>query len=53
MMMSWTNRKHAAKRPGYSGTGACLRVRLSSSPVNIFSGKLGQETSIDSRNIRH
>jgi len=54
MLMSWTYKETTAKRQPYAGMrGVCLRVDLSLSSVNIFSGRLGQATSIDSRHIRH
>jgi hypothetical protein len=57
MMMSWTYQEHTAKRQPCAGRrGVCLRMRLSLASVslgtNIFGGRLGQETSIDSRYIR-
>jgi hypothetical protein len=54
MMTSWTNHEHTAKRQRRGGMRAvCLPTVLSLSPVNRFNGKLGNETSIDSRYSRH
>jgi hypothetical protein len=54
MLTSWTYKEHTPKQPAYAGMGGvCLRVGLSLSSVNIFGGRLGQETSIDSRHTRH
>ncbi len=54
MLTSWTYKEHTAKRPSCAGMrGVCLSVSLSLSPINIFGGRLGQETSIDSRHNRH
>jgi hypothetical protein len=55
MLTSWTFKEHTAKRqPCAAIYGAVYALRLSlSSVINTFSGRLGQETSIDSRHIRH
>jgi len=57
MMTSWTYKEHTAKPTSCAGMrGLCLASALSlasvTSGVNIFDGKLGQATSIDSRYIR-
>ena len=60
ILSTWTNRKHAAQRPYFSGMPGVvcfgLSFGLSSSPASILGGRLGQEAttgSIDSRHIRH
>ncbi|HZE68791.1 MAG TPA: hypothetical protein VE135_04595 [Pyrinomonadaceae bacterium] len=53
MMTSRTYKEHVDKwQPSAAMRGVCLRTGLSLSPVNTFSGRLGQATSIDSRYIR-
>ena len=53
MMKSRTYKEHVAKRqPSPAMRAACLRIGLSLSSVNTFSGRLGQMTSIDSRYVR-
>ena len=57
MMTSRTYKEHAAKwQPSAAMRGVCLSAGQSSASVtlgvNIFSGRLGQTTSIDSRYIR-
>lgn len=54
MMMSWTAKERAAKPTRSAGMyGVCLQAVRSLSLVNNFGGRLGQETSMDSRHIRH
>jgi len=54
MLTSRTYKEHAAKwQPSAAMRSLCPRVGLTCSSVNIFGGRLGQETAIDSRNIRH
>ncbi len=58
MMKLRTYKEHVAKwQPSAAMRGVCLRTGLSSASlplgVNIFGGRLGQETTIDSRYIRH
>jgi hypothetical protein len=54
MLTSWTHKEHTTKRrPTAAMRGVCLGVQPSSSPVNIFDGRLGQAASIDSRHLRH
>ena len=57
MMTSRTYKEHVAKwQPSGAMRGVCLSAGLSQASVtlgvNIFSGRLGQATSIDSRYIR-
>jgi hypothetical protein len=53
MMTSRTHKEHVAKwQPSGAMCGVYLRTGLGLSPVNTFSGRLGQATSIDSRYIR-
>ena len=53
MMTSRTYKEHVAKwQPSAGMRAACLRIGLSLSSVNTFSGKPGQAMSIDSRHIR-
>jgi len=54
MMTSRTHKEHNAKQqPRIGMRAAAWCVGLSLSPTNTFGGELGQETSIDSRYIRH
>ena len=54
MMTNWTFKEYTAKRqPCAAVYGVVYALRLSLSSVNTFSDRLGQETSIDSRHIRH
>ena len=58
MMTLRIYKEHVAKwQPSGAMRGVCLSAGLSSASVtlgvNIFSGRLGQLTSIDSRYIRH
>ncbi len=53
MLTSWTCKEYTAKRQPRAGmTGVCLQAGFGLSSVNIFGGRLGPETSIDSRHIR-
>ena len=54
MLTSWTHKEQTTKRrPTAAMRGVCLGVGRSLSPANIFDGRLGQATSIDSRHLRH
>ncbi len=53
MMTNWTPKEHKAKGQPYAGARGVICLGLGSSSVNTFGGRLGQETSIDSRQIRH
>ena len=54
MLTNRTYKKHAANwQPSAAMRSLFPRVGLTCSSVNIFGGRLGQETAIDSRNIRH
>lgn len=55
MMTSKTQKQYTAKWQPYAGMRGVVCLSLSLSPVNIFSGRLGQQAtqSIDSRHIRH
>lgn len=55
MLTSQTYKEHSTKwqQPGGAMRGVVCALGLSLSTVNNFGGKLGQETSIDSRHIRH
>ena len=54
MMMTRTNTEHTTKwQPSAAMRGVCLKVGLGLSAANIFSGGLGQATSIDCRYLRH
>jgi hypothetical protein len=54
MMLTRTNKEHTTKwQPSAAMRGVCLKVGLGLSATNIFSGRLGQATSIDSRYLRH
>ena len=58
MMTSRTYQKHTTKwQPCAAMNAVVCSLGLSSASVslrtNIFGGRLGQETSIDSRHIRH
>jgi hypothetical protein len=54
MLTSRTYTEHLAKwQPSAAMRSVCLRTGLSLSFVNIFGGRLGQETAIDTGNIRH
>jgi hypothetical protein len=54
MMTNWTIKKQTAEWQRFAAAyrPACA-LRPSSSPLNTFGGRLGQETYIDSRHIRH
>ena len=54
MTTNWTFKEYSAKRQRRGGMHAvCLPTVLSLSPAYKFGGRLGNETSIDSRRIRH
>ena len=58
MLTSRTYKEHAPKwQPAAAMRSVCLSSRLSlasvTSGVNIFGGRLGQETAIDTGNTRH
>jgi hypothetical protein len=54
MTTSLIHNEHTAKRQRRGSMRAvCLLTVLSLSPVNRFNGKLGNDTSIDSRYSRH
>jgi len=52
MMTNWTFNEHAKRQPCAAMYGVVSALRLSLSSVHTFSGRLGQEASIDSRNIK-
>ncbi len=54
MLTSWTDKEHSPKSRPYTGMrGLACALGLSLPAANNFGGRLGQETSIDSRRIRH
>ena len=54
MLMSWTYKEHSTKsRPVTGMRGVVCALGLSLSAAINFGGRPGQETSIDSRRIRH
>jgi hypothetical protein len=54
MLTNWTYKEHATKSRPYNGMrGVVCALGLSLSAANNFGGRLRQETSIDSRRIRH
>ena len=53
MLTSWIYKEHSTKwQPRGAMRGVVCALGLSLSAVNNFGGRLGQETSIDSRHIR-
>ena len=53
MLMSQTYKEHSTKwQPCAAMYAVVCVLGLSLSPVNFINGRLGQETSIDSRNIK-
>ena len=54
MLTSRTYKEHSTKwQPGAAIYTVVCSLGLTSSATNVFGGRLGQTTSIDSRHIRH